>query len=48
MNGIMMMRDGVRTQLESGLSFLEAYSMLVDLRSLKDGSYYWIGSMKEE
>lgn len=44
-NGIIKMENGVRTQLETDLPFVEAFGKLIDLRSKIDGNYYWIGTL---
>lgn len=44
--GILMRNaDGKLMQLAENLSFKEAFSMVIDLRSKRDGNYYWIGSL---
>ena len=44
--GILMRNtNGKLAQLANGLSFKEAFSMVCDLRSKRDGNYYWIGSL---
>jgi len=44
--GILMRNtDGKTIQIEENLSFKEAFSMVADLRSKRDGNYYWIGSL---
>ena len=47
-NNIIKMENGIRKQLETDLSFKEAFGKVAELRSLKDGNYYWIGKVEEE
>lgn len=44
--GILMRdNDGKLIQLADNLTFKEAFSTVIDLRSRRDGNYYWIGSL---
>ena len=46
MNNIIRMdRQGNRQQIATDLTFKEAYVQVMDLRSRKDGNYYWIGKL---
>ena len=38
-------KANVKTTIAENLTLYEAYSMVVDNRSKKDGNFYWIGGV---